>query len=177
VQYVLQCDGRIEKYLADFTALRIASPERCPKCGCRKFYRWGSYKRNVVEENREHRIPVRRMCCANCRKTISFLPDFCVSKAQYSAGFIIHLLSWALGLLGGGAGAQAPGEPDAWENLRRRAYIYRQRFVRKEQLWRLFLHGIKGDIAEIAKKFGSLWREGRLLHEFHDATGVHFMAK
>jgi hypothetical protein len=175
LQDVLQWNGRIEEYLADFAALRVNSPGRCPECGCLKFHRWGSYKRNVVDKNKEYRIPVRRMRCAECRKTISFLPDFCVSRAQYSAGYIIHLISWVLGLLG--AEALAPGTPDARENLRRRAYLYRQRFVRKEKLWRQFLHGIKSGIAEIAKALGSLWRKGKLLCEFYAATGKHFMAK
>jgi hypothetical protein len=181
VQKVLQCDGRIEEYLADFAARRVTGLERCPECGCLKFYRWGSYKRNVVDKNKEYRIPVRRMRCANCRKTISFLPDFCVSRAQYSAGYVIQLISWALGLLG--AESLAPDAPDARENLRRRAYFYRERFVRTEELWRKFLHrfgvdnNTQGGFGEIVKALGSLWREGKFLYEFYKATGTHFMAK
>jgi len=182
MQNVLQCDGRVEAYLAGFPSLRVPEPERCPKCGCRKFHRWGSYKRNVVEENKEHRIPVRRMRCAKCKKTFSFLPDFCISRAQYSSKFMLRLLTWVLGVLGEGKRVPPPGAPDARENLRRRAYLYRRRFVRQQSLCREFLqrHGLASHargFAGIAEEIGLLWREGRLIFEFHAATGQHFMAQ
>jgi len=182
MQEVMQWGDGIAQYIKMFKHIRVKPPQRCKKCGCNKFYRWGKYERNVIEKHIEHRVPIARVRCVKCRRTSSFLPDFCISRVQYSAGFVLHMLSWLLG----GLGAVAPGPPKSHESIWRRAYAYRQRFVRKEALWLIFLRGRgfgeisankAGKSRELLTELNRLWEQGQLLCEFYAATGRHFMAK
>jgi hypothetical protein len=186
MQRVMRWNGSVAEYLKHFSGIKIERPKSCNHCGCNKFYRWGNYERNVIEEDVEHRVPVRRFCCAKCRRTISYLPEFCISRVQYAAAFVMRLLSWVLGGVGGGAQAPTPTPPNTHESLRRRAYAFRQRFVAKLNLWLVFLRetGYGGvseaperKIKEFFKALRSHWNHQELMSEFYEVTGRHFMAR
>jgi hypothetical protein len=186
MQVVMRWSEGVVEYIQQFKTIRAEAPKRCETCGCNKFYRWGKYERNVIEGHAEHRVPVRRMRCAKCRRTVSFLPDFCISRVQYSASVVFWWLSWALGGSGGGAAAPTPKPPSAHESLRRRAYAFRQRFVSRENLWLVFLRerelrevssSKKGRVRDIFRHIFALWQAGQLFYEFYRDTRRHFMAR
>jgi len=182
MQEVMRWNKGVAEYIAGYKQIRMKMPPRCKKCGCNKFYKWGKYERNVVEEHTEHRVPIARIRCVKCKRTSSLLPDFCISRVQYSAGLVLRLLSWLLG----GLGAVAPGPPSSHESMWRRAYAYRRRFVRKETLWLTFLRergfgeippGRTERFREMLAELNRLFGQGKLLCAFHASTGRHFMAK
>jgi len=92
MQKILQWNGSVRDYQAEFKKIEVEKPKRC-RCGCVKFHKWGKYERYVIEEDGEHIVPVQRICCVQCRRTYSYLPSFCVSKMCYSADFVLKILS------------------------------------------------------------------------------------
>ena len=180
MQQILRFGAGIKEYMEGFGSLRVTLPERCAKCGCGKFYRWGKYERNITDGANIYPISIRRACCAKCRGTVSYLPDFCLSRIQYAVSFVMRLLQWLL------TDAGAVLEPaDSQEHIRRRGYAYRRRFEKGESLWLTFLRGrglgkILGNVRERCKeifsKLWELWCQGELLSGFNRETGRHFMA-
>jgi hypothetical protein len=179
MQIVLRWSAGIDAYIKDFETLRVEAPSRCARCGCDKHYRWGKYARNVVEATETYRISVRRICCANCRVTVSYLPDFCLSGIEYSARLVIRLLMWLI------FGAEAPVPGSGNEHIIHRGYAYRRRFERKESLWLTFLRGRTTEMVPVKGKgrtrgiffsLHKLWRTGELLCSFNRETGRHFMS-
>ena len=180
MQHVLRWLRGIEEYIAGFGTLRVEFPQRCAGCGCSKFYRWGKYERNLIDDVTAYRVPIRRVCCTKCRGTVSYLPDFCISRVQYSVSFVMGLLQW----LAAGVGP-APESAASQEHIRRRGYAYRRRFERGESLWLTFLRGLrikmvppkgKARTRELFFALRRLWEAGELLCGFNSATGRHFMA-
>lgn len=61
--------------------------DSCPNCGCfgpGNVRKHGFYWRNGLTEIQEHRLPVCRFRCTNCRMTISVLPDFLLPYFQHT---------------------------------------------------------------------------------------------
>ena len=127
MQILLQWSKCIPEYQENFKDLQLEKPEKC-RCGCVKFHKWGKYERDVVEENKDYRVPIKRICCVKCRATYSYLPSFCVSKTSYSANFIMLFLKVLI----------LKTKYELGET-KRIAYIYLKRFTQLENLWLVFL--------------------------------------
>ena len=64
----------------------------CPCCSHpSNLQRHGFYWRNALFRNSHFRIPILRMKCSSCGKTISFLPDFLLPYFQYSLEYILEV--------------------------------------------------------------------------------------
>jgi transposase-like protein len=67
--------------------------DRCPHCkGKTRLYRHGFYFRNAIDTN-QYRIPICRLKCPSCKKTLSILPTFLLSYFQYTVDIILEKLS------------------------------------------------------------------------------------
>jgi hypothetical protein len=67
--------------------------ERCPCCGYPgRLNRHGFYWRNAVFFLHQFRIPILRLKCSSCDKTVSILPDFLLPYFQYTLRFILKHL-------------------------------------------------------------------------------------
>ena len=65
----------------------------CPCCSHPSTLpRHGFYWRNALFRRQEFRIPILRLKCNSCEKTISLLPDFLLPCFQYSLKFILGAL-------------------------------------------------------------------------------------
>jgi len=64
--------------------------ETCPLCSYPStLSRHGFYWRNVLFRKTQYRIPILRLKCPSCGKTISLLPDFLLPHFQYSLEYIL----------------------------------------------------------------------------------------
>jgi hypothetical protein len=65
----------------------------CPMCRAQnRLQRHGFYERNAIENNTVVRIPICRLKCPDCGKTISLLPVFLLPYFQSTMAFIVQLL-------------------------------------------------------------------------------------
>lgn len=65
----------------------------CPCCLYPKVLpRHGFYWRDAIFHAAQFRIPILRLKCPSCKKTISLLPDFLLPHYQYSLEYIIETL-------------------------------------------------------------------------------------
>jgi len=65
----------------------------CPLCHYPEpLEKHGFYWHNALFSSREFRIPICRLKCSSCGKTISSLPDFLVPYYQYCLVYIIESL-------------------------------------------------------------------------------------
>ncbi len=74
----------------------------CPMCRAHnRLQRHGFYERNAIENDKVVRIPICRLKCPDCGKTLSLLPVFLLPYFQYTMAFIVQLLLsfWLLRLL------------------------------------------------------------------------------
>lgn len=68
-------------------------PDCCPICGAvNRMQRHGFYERNALQMEEVYRIPICRLQCPDCRKTISILPDFLIPYFQHTFEYILHIL-------------------------------------------------------------------------------------
>jgi len=174
MQMVLRWKEGVGEYRTKFRSIEIENPEKCERCGCVKFHKWGKYGRYVVEEDAEHWIFIQRICCVKCLKTYSYLPSFCVTGNYYSVDFILTFLSALI--------LKIRFELD---DMRRRAYAFLKRFRELENLWLVFLRAKGfGDFPKdkkerMVKIFTALLeyhKTGDLLASFFKETGRHFMS-
>lgn len=64
----------------------------CPCCSYpSNLSRHGFYWRNAIFCKAQFRIPILRLKCSSCGKTISFLPDFLLPYFQYSLEYILEV--------------------------------------------------------------------------------------
>ena len=173
MQKVLQWTKSIPQYQAEYKNIKIEHPSKCHKCGCMKFYKWGKYERNVIDEDVEYLIPIQRVCCVKCNKTYSYLPSFCISGVCYSTDFIMAFLNALILKIG-----------FEFRDVKRRAYIFLSRFVRLESLWITFLRGRgfgdfptekKERTVKIYTALQELHESKNLIAGFFQETGQHFM--
>ncbi len=67
--------------------------DRCPLCrGVATMYRHGFYWRNAITDKKFYRIPICRLKCSSCLKTVSVLPTFLLRYFQYTVNTIITKL-------------------------------------------------------------------------------------
>lgn len=65
----------------------------CPICRAKnRLQRHGFYERNAIEDEAVYRIPICRLLCPDCGKTVSILPIFLLPYFQHTAAFIIRIL-------------------------------------------------------------------------------------
>lgn len=65
----------------------------CPICRAKnRLLRHGFYERNAIEEGESYRIPICRLRCPDCGKTVSILPTFLLPYFQHTMAFMIHIL-------------------------------------------------------------------------------------
>jgi len=66
---------------------------RCPHCrGMVNLIRHGFYWRNAIEGEELFRIPICRLKCPSCNKTVSLLPNFLIPYFQYTVSTILDRL-------------------------------------------------------------------------------------
>jgi hypothetical protein len=67
--------------------------ECCPICRAKnRLLRHGFYKRNAIDEHGSYRIPICRLLCPDCGKTVSILPTFLLPYFQHVMEHIICIL-------------------------------------------------------------------------------------
>lgn len=67
--------------------------DRCPICRAKnRLQRHGFYERNALEEEAGYRIPICRLRCPDCGKTVSILPTFLLPYFQHTIAYIIRIL-------------------------------------------------------------------------------------
>ncbi|WP_373233430.1 DUF6431 domain-containing protein [Cohnella sp.] len=65
----------------------------CPICRAHKrLLRHGFYDRNAIDEAESYRIPICRLFCTDCGKTVSILPTFLLPYFQHAMEYIISIL-------------------------------------------------------------------------------------
>lgn len=57
-----------------------------------RLQRHGFYERNAIEDETVRRIPICRMRCPDCRKTLSLFPVFLLPYFQHTLAFMVQLL-------------------------------------------------------------------------------------
>ena len=81
MQLLVPYQGTPDTYVQLGAETRMMPPSPCPNCGCnRKLRLLGYYERFVsTTVGGLARMRVRRFRCRDCRRTVSLLPDFCLS--------------------------------------------------------------------------------------------------
>jgi hypothetical protein len=65
----------------------------CPLCRAHnRLQRHGFYERNAIENDTVVRIPICRLKCPDCGRTLSLFPVFLLPYFQYTMAFIVQLL-------------------------------------------------------------------------------------
>ncbi|ABY95505.1 hypothetical protein Teth39_2049 [Thermoanaerobacter pseudethanolicus ATCC 33223] len=99
MQIVFHVDN-IEEYLRKGKDYNFpAPPDRCPypDCKCRvKLKKHGFYYRYYLDGSNCIKIAIRRYICPVCKRTLSYLPDFCLPHFQYSFNMIVKSLKETL---------------------------------------------------------------------------------
>ncbi|MFT3990590.1 MAG: DUF6431 domain-containing protein [Luteolibacter sp.] len=81
MQVLVAFPGDPEYYASSGAERRIPPPSSCPNCKCPRRPRLlGYYQRYVSAKTGEPiQLKIRRFRCTHCRRTVSLLPDFCLS--------------------------------------------------------------------------------------------------
>jgi hypothetical protein len=175
MQIILNFKENVKRYTEGFSTLEIERPKQCVRCRSPKIYKWGKYYRYVIEEESESLIPIQRIRCGKCRRTDSYLPEFCLSRIQYSADYVMKLLEFIL--LYGKVHKEA---------IKTQIYFFKARFLEKANAFISYLRVIglkkvsdnpKERAIEIFVELFSLHREKKLIEDFFKHTAKHFMAK
>lgn len=66
---------------------------QCPRCKARnQLKRHGFYDRNAIEGDALYRIPICRLRCPACGKTVTLLPDFLIPYYQHTVHTVMRKL-------------------------------------------------------------------------------------
>ncbi|AST57741.1 putative cellobiohydrolase [Thermoanaerobacterium thermosaccharolyticum] len=99
MQIIFHVDN-IEEYLRKDKEYNFPNPpDRCPHpdCKCKvKLKKHGFYHRYYLDGAVCIKITIRRYICPVCKKTISYLPEFCIPHFQYSFNMIAKSLKETL---------------------------------------------------------------------------------
>lgn len=67
--------------------------DQCPRCKARnRLKRHGFYDRNAIERDVLYRIPICRLLCPACGKTVTLLPDFLIPYYQHTIHTVVMRL-------------------------------------------------------------------------------------
>jgi len=81
------------KYATRGTKNEFPEIKTCPLCRYpAPLEKHGFYWRNALFSSREFRIPICRLKCTSCGRTVSILPDFLLPYYQYCLVYIIESL-------------------------------------------------------------------------------------
>ena len=88
--------GDLSGYAANGRDNDFPELQCCPNCRARnRLLRHGFYERNAIDGEAVFRIPICRLLCPDCEKTVSILPTFLLPYFQHTRRFILNiLLSW-----------------------------------------------------------------------------------
>ncbi|WP_198006914.1 DUF6431 domain-containing protein [Desulforamulus reducens] len=79
-----------EEYANRGTQNDFPQIDRCPHCkGLVTLQRHGFYWRNAIEGESLYHIPICRLKCPSCKKTVSLLPDFLIPYYQYTLDTVL----------------------------------------------------------------------------------------
>ncbi len=93
MQSVVDFGLDVHEYLQRFPQLDFPRPQVCPLCGevC-PLHSHGSYQRRVCCPEGCSDIPIQRLRCSICGRTVSLLPSFCLPFRHYLARIIEAVL-------------------------------------------------------------------------------------
>lgn len=98
MQTVIDSPDSVKDYVAGFARVLPSASRTCPCCGGRLIGH-GRRTRWVVSLEGVFRIPVQRMICRACRKTVSLLPRLFYAFYQCAKRFVARVGSlWEDGL-------------------------------------------------------------------------------
>jgi transposase-like protein len=115
--------------------------DQCPHCkGRTRLYRHGFYFRNAIDAN-QYRIPICRLKCPSCNKTLSILPTFLLSYFQYTVDVILEKLNCSI----------VKGKVEGYHQL---VLFYRKRFLKRLTQVEMFFRddGFKGILPKEPKE-------------------------
>lgn len=92
MQRIFETNCSIQEYVEKGKNYPFPELSLCPCCKREKPHKHGFYKRFCLDGHIIYRIFIRRYYCQKCRTTISFLPDFCIPKFQYSLSVLERVL-------------------------------------------------------------------------------------
>jgi hypothetical protein len=148
--------------------------KNCPICHHPEaLEKHGFYWRNALFSKRQFRIPIRRLKCSSCGKTISFLPDYLLPYFQYCLVYILESLR----------GFFLQGKRKAYYQL---LQFYRQRFLKNLNRIESFFRdlGYRGVIPEQEKAIKLLEmirnafpKAKTFAKRFQESSQTNFMAK
>lgn len=95
MQILFQTDYSAQDFSIRNPNLFPEAPDCCPFKGCLakiKPRKHGYYQRFFISKSFSGVLFIRRYLCPICRRTISFMPIFCIPRFQYSGKDIIHML-------------------------------------------------------------------------------------
>ena len=73
MQIPIESPSSVGEYITGFAGVLGTAPRECPHCGGR-MKGHGRYHRWVVSLEGTFKVPIQRMICKVCRKTLSLLP-------------------------------------------------------------------------------------------------------
>lgn len=115
--------------------------EQCPHCKGRiRLHRHGFYWRNAIEAD-QYKVPICRLKCPSCSRTLSILPTFLLSYFQYTAGVILEKLENII----------IKNEINGYRQL---VIFYRKRFLKRLNQIEMFFRddGFKGVLPQDKKE-------------------------
>lgn len=115
--------------------------ERCPMCrGVVRLKRHGYYWRYAIEDTREYRIPVCRLKCPSCEKTVSLLPSFLLPYFQHTLRQVVTEIHKAL--------------VQGSRRSRQRVAFYRQRYLSQLKQVEMYFQaaGFRERLPEVTKE-------------------------
>lgn len=133
--------------------------EQCPMCrGVVRLNRHGYYWRNAIEDEREYRIPICRLKCPSCEKTVSLLPSFLLPYFQHTLQQVVTEIHKIL--------------IQGVRQSRQRVAFYRQRYMGQLKQVEMFFRaaGFRGRLPEITKEKAIKLIE--MIRAFSEATFV-----
>ena len=147
----------------------------CPNCKAKhRLQRHGFYERNAVEKDNVYRIPICRLKCSSCGKTVSLLPDFLIPFYQYTLSVVMKRLKERL----------VEKKRQTTDGIRQLVTFYAKRFVSQLTQVEMFFrdHGKRGvipggkektiNLLEMISAFG----EASFLRRSKDHFSSSFMA-
>jgi transposase-like protein len=185
----------IESYVAAGVSVVVPRPKLCPACGGTKLIFWGRRHRQATDGAHDHVLIVRRVRCANCKRTHTILPAFLFRGRVYLAETILSALDLVLVTGRGIRGAASRlglrrSTVSRWvkrfglaaENIRQRlAYLYHTHFpgappppasgdaARRALVLARYLfaamHGRRADTPAVARWFSAAFRGDPLRHQ------------
>lgn len=94
MQNIVSFNCTVKYYAEHWREMAPDIPERCPFEGCRgKMHRHGFYWRRVIDyAGGCFFLGVFRFRCTICKRTVSFLPDFCIPYKHFSTDVVATVL-------------------------------------------------------------------------------------